>query len=123
MAAMRTAAAIAAAVAGAVLGPVLALPTSADAAVGRFLYTSDRTGLPVELRDPEDGGCYLTTADGYTWNQTDADAVLFATPDCLGEPVGMLRPGEEAVVEFRTVLFTVPFPFPMPTPVEPPVEP
>ncbi|NYH79452.1 hypothetical protein FHR84_002790 [Actinopolyspora biskrensis] len=81
----------------------MAFPASAHAAVGDFTY-SNRSGNLIIFRHPD--GCYDTAASGSMWNETDAPARVFALPNCEGELLLELTPGERAEVPgFQSVRF------------------
>lgn len=72
----------------------LAVPGVAHAATGALIING-RAYI-----DPASGGCY----EGQMWplivnNETDGTAVIFAGPDCTGEFLRILTPGQTAVSE------------------------
>ncbi|SDT83472.1 hypothetical protein SAMN05216371_8305 [Streptomyces sp. TLI_053] len=101
---------VAAISAGALL---LALPTSADAAIGEFLYKVG-PGLPQGLTNPPSGECINlpgTTDDDPAHsprNLTLSAATIYLDFDCEGTAVDVLAPGgiRGQQVQFRSVRFS-----------------
>ena len=86
----------------------VAVPSSAQAATGTFLYTHAYTKLTVTVANPADGTCIQTTANGAVTNNTASNATLYPSPACQGEPLGTLAPKGTASLAFASVIFTAP---------------
>jgi hypothetical protein len=87
----------------------VAVPSSAQAATGAFLYSHAYTKLTVTVVNPADGACIPATAYGDVANRTSSNATLYPSPACHGEPLGTLPPqGTASDIAFASVIFTAP---------------
>ncbi|MFC5666658.1 hypothetical protein ACFP3U_27290 [Kitasatospora misakiensis] len=92
---------------------VLAVPVSANAAVGDFLYKVG-PGVPAGIADPASGGCvnlpYTTEEDpGFApQNLTASTATVFRDFDCGGDTYAVMKPGMRFGdrLEVRSVRFS-----------------
>ncbi|GAA1235332.1 hypothetical protein GCM10009665_26870 [Kitasatospora nipponensis] len=97
---------------------VLAIPGSASAATGDFLYQyKDKLGTvtPGALADPQSGVCLNLPellSDGEPAfspsNFTDATATVFAEADCDGDTYYVMNPGKKlgSAPKLRSVIFS-----------------
>ncbi|MEV0533924.1 hypothetical protein [Kitasatospora sp. NPDC050463] len=79
---------------------VLAVPTSANAAVGDFLYKVG-PGVPAGLADPQSGACINLpgATEGHPafapHNLTTSTATVFLDFDCDGDVFYVMNPGKK----------------------------
>ncbi|MFD7582518.1 hypothetical protein [Kitasatospora sp. NPDC059803] len=94
---------------------ILAVPTSANAAVGDFLYKVGRLpGVPAGLADPESRECInlfgATEADPAfaPENLTRSTATVFLDFDCEGDVYYVMNPGKKLGdrLKLRSVIFS-----------------
>ncbi|MFF3003357.1 hypothetical protein ACFVTF_11170 [Kitasatospora sp. NPDC057940] len=94
---------------------VLAVPTSANATVGDFLYKVGRLpGVPAGLADPRSGECInlfgATEADPAfaPENLTRSTATVFLDFDCEGDVFYAMNPGKKLGdrLKLRSVVFS-----------------
>ncbi|MEK2489055.1 hypothetical protein WN990_05790 [Kitasatospora purpeofusca] len=93
----------------------LAVPTSANAADGEFLYRVGRVpGIPAGLAEPESGECInvfgATEGDPAfaPHNLTTATATVFLDFNCVGDTYYVMNPGKKLGnrLHFRSVIFS-----------------
>ncbi len=92
---------------------VLAVPTSANAATGEFLYRTG-SGLPRGLTDPGSGECINLpgTTDAEPAhsprNLTLSTATVFVDFDCAGDTYYVMKPGKVLGdrLKLRSVVFS-----------------
>ncbi|MFJ9609480.1 hypothetical protein ACIRS1_24390 [Kitasatospora sp. NPDC101176] len=92
---------------------VLAIPTSANAAIGDFLY-SVGPGVPAGLADPESGKClnlFGATENDPAFapkNLTASTATVFLDFDCSGDTFYVMNPGKILGnrLKLRSVVFS-----------------
>lgn len=94
---------------------VCAVPTSADAATGDFLYKVGRLpGVPAGIADPESGTCInlfgATEVDPAFApdNFTTSTATVFLDFDCNGDTFYVMNPGKRLGdrLKLRSVIFS-----------------
>ncbi|MFE6052302.1 hypothetical protein ACFQ6N_16230 [Kitasatospora sp. NPDC056446] len=94
---------------------VLAVPMSANAAVGDFLYKVGRPpGIPAGIADPESGQCInlfgATEGDPAfaPENFTRSTATVFLDSDCEGDVFYTMNPGKKLGdrLKLRSVVFS-----------------
>ncbi|MFD7449717.1 hypothetical protein [Kitasatospora sp. NPDC059827] len=95
---------------------VLAVPMSADAATGDFLYKVGKhsAGTPAGMYDPESGKCIdvfgATEADPAfaPENFTTSTATVFLEAECNGDVYFVMNPGKRLGdrLKFRSVVFS-----------------
>ncbi|MGE7391323.1 hypothetical protein ACQKM2_38230 [Streptomyces sp. NPDC004126] len=96
----------------------LAMPTSANAAIGTFTYRVPGVALPRIILDPPNNECIdIPEADDPSEeapvntprNLTNRQAVVYADPGCEGD-FFHLRPGGSGTnaLKFRSVVFIAP---------------
>ncbi|RKT19272.1 hypothetical protein BX285_3728 [Streptomyces sp. 1114.5] len=108
---MRLRNAVLAAVSAAAL--VLAVPTSANAAIGDFLYKVG-PGVPAGIADPESGKCINLFGATETdpafapKNLTASTATVFLDFDCSGDTFYVMNPGKILGdrLKLRSVVFS-----------------
>ncbi|MGW1643090.1 hypothetical protein [Streptomyces lavendulae] len=89
----------------------LALPTSAHAAAGDFLYTAS-TGQTASLADPQSGICLnlpeATEENPANSPQNFTDATVFLETDCNGDTYTVMNPGKklDTHTQLRSVIFS-----------------
>ncbi|MER7582154.1 hypothetical protein [Kitasatospora sp. NPDC097691] len=92
---------------------VFAVPTSANAAAGDFLYKVG-PGVPAGLADPESRVCHNlfgATEDHPAFapeNFTDSTATVFLDSDCGGDVFYVMNPGKRLGdrLKLRSVIFS-----------------
>ncbi|MFI8457179.1 hypothetical protein [Kitasatospora sp. NPDC085464] len=92
---------------------VCAVPTSANAAVGDFLYKVG-PGVPAGLADPQSGECinlFGATEDNPAFapdNFTTSTATVFLDFDCNGDTFYVMNPGKRLGdrLKLRSVIFS-----------------
>ncbi|MEU6236101.1 hypothetical protein [Kitasatospora sp. NPDC047058] len=91
----------------------LAVPTSANAAVGEFLYKVG-PGVPAGIADPESGTCidlFGATEENPAFapsNFTNSTATVFLDFDCAGDTYYVMNPGKVLGdrLKLRSVVFS-----------------
>ncbi|MEW1908417.1 hypothetical protein AB0442_08155 [Kitasatospora sp. NPDC085895] len=91
----------------------LAVPSSASAATGDFLYKVG-PGIPAGIADPESGQCvnlFGATEDHPAFapeNLTDSTATVFLDFDCSGDTYFVMNPGKKLGdrLKLRSVIFS-----------------
>ncbi|MER5493153.1 hypothetical protein ACSMX9_27025 [Streptomyces sp. LE64] len=94
---------------GAVAALGVAVPQSAHAATGEFVYHVQPGDVARTLTHPMDGNCYPVgrNARGKVVNNTDRRAVLYVEKNCRQTVAEELDPGQwSADSAFMSVLFT-----------------
>jgi hypothetical protein len=86
---------------------VLSAPGAAHAATGTFTFHTQPGNIANLLNNPTDGQCYsIGNAGGAVGNNTNRDALLYATANCTGSISYNLAPGAQApFATFRSVKF------------------
>ncbi|MEU6603064.1 hypothetical protein [Streptomyces flaveolus] len=84
---------------------VTGVSTSSYAATGTFVY-HDHAHHPHRINNPVTDKCYNVHGVGSTLNLTDAHALLYAHPNCVGTAADDLKPAEtHNEASFRSVRF------------------
>ncbi|GHF70581.1 hypothetical protein GCM10018790_55670 [Kitasatospora xanthocidica] len=94
---------------------VLAVPTSANAATGDFLYkVGPLPGVPAGMADPESGKCidlFGATEQDPAFapeNFTTSTATVFLEAECNGDVYRVMKPGDRLgkTLKLRSVVFS-----------------